>query len=97
MHHTNFQRMKIVLVTLTLLSLLALFLVGCARGQNGIFGTNNQNSSTTNAQSSSTDDETSVKSGNQQIQNLLRSLDKAQKDAVDAGNSGDQQDTYQMP
>jgi hypothetical protein len=82
---------------LPLLLLLALFLVGCAKGTHGISGTTSQSSGTTNTQSSSTDDTTNVKNGEQQVQGLLQSLDNAQKDAVDASNSGDLQDASLVP
>jgi hypothetical protein len=38
-----------------------------------------------------------VQSDDQQAQNLLQSLDKAQQDADNATNTGDQQDTNQAP
>jgi hypothetical protein len=97
MSRISCPHMKRILLMLPLLLLLAFFLMGCAKGTHDISGTTNQGSSTTNTQSSSTADTTNVKNGDQQVQNLLQSLDNAQKDAVDASNSGDQQDASPVP
>jgi flagellar basal body-associated protein FliL len=100
MSHISFTRKKMLLLVIPLLLLLAFFLVACGGGNSAT-----SSSSTTTSTSSSTtsqnglpgNDATAVQSGDQQAQNLLQSLDKAQQDADNATNTGDQQDTNQAP
>jgi hypothetical protein len=99
MSRISYPRMKRIMYFLPLLLLLAFFLVGCGNRNSAsqTTTTTNTQSSTTTQNGSSSDDATSVQNGDQQAQNLLQSLDKAQQDADNASNSGDQQDTNQIP
>ena len=96
MSHISFPRMRRIMLVLPLLLLLAFLLVGCG-GNSTTSASGNSASQTTTQNGSSGGDATSVQNGDQQAQNLLQSLDRAQQDADSAANSGDQQDTSQTP
>jgi PBP1b-binding outer membrane lipoprotein LpoB len=86
--------MKRLILVLSVLLIIALFLVGCQTGTSPV--STSQGSGTTSTQPLSTDDATNVKNGDQQIQDLLPSLDNSLQDANDASD-GDQQDTNPGP
>jgi uncharacterized lipoprotein YajG len=98
MSHISCPRMKRILFVLPLLLLLALLLVGCGSRNSAIIGSGTATSqaATPSQNGSSSNDATSVETDDQQVQNLLQSLDQAQQDADNANNSS-AQDTDQTP